>query len=45
MMQYVCVICDHVHNEEIEGKWEELPDEFMCPECGGMKMDYEHRKV
>ena len=44
-MQHVCVICDHVHNEELEGKWEELPEEFMCPECGGMKMDYEQREV
>jgi rubredoxin len=41
--EYVCVICDHVHNEETEGKWEDLPDDFMCPECGGMKMDYEQR--
>jgi rubredoxin len=41
--EYVCVICDHVHNEETEGKWEDLPDDFMCPECGGMKQDYEIR--
>lgn len=39
--EYVCVICDHVHNEETEGKWEDLPDDFMCPECGGMKQDYQ----
>ena len=40
-MNWVCVICDHVHNEEIEGVWEELPDDFSCPECGGIKQDYE----
>jgi rubredoxin len=39
--EYVCVICNHVHDEETEGKWEDLPDDFMCPECGGLKQDYE----
>ena len=39
--EYVCVICNHIHDEETEGKWEDLPDDFMCPECGGMKSDYE----
>jgi rubredoxin len=25
----------------VEGKWEELPDTFVCPECGVGKEDYE----
>ena len=37
-MMRVCVVCDHVHNEE--GKWEDLPDDFTCPECGVGKEDY-----
>lgn len=39
--EYVCVICGHIHDENTEGKWEELPEDFMCPECGGLKQDYE----
>jgi rubredoxin len=39
-MEHVCVICGHVHNEELEGAWEDLPEDFPCPECGGFKQDY-----
>jgi hypothetical protein len=35
-----CIVCGHVHNEELEGKWEDLPDTFECPECGVSKEDY-----
>jgi len=40
-LAHVCVICGHVHNEELEGKWDDLPEDFPCPECGGFKSDYE----
>jgi rubredoxin len=39
-MEHVCVICGHVHNEELEGNWDDLPEDFPCPECGGFKQDY-----
>ena len=39
-MEQVCVICGHVHDEELEGVWETLPTEFICPECGVGKEDY-----
>lgn len=39
-MTYICVVCDHVHNPEIEGTWDSLPDDFECPECGVGKEDY-----
>ena len=39
-MDQVCVVCGHVHNETIEGKWEDLPTDFLCPECGCGKEDY-----
>ena len=39
-IEHVCVVCGHVHNEELEGKWDELPEEFLCPECGVSKDDY-----
>ena len=41
MEQHVCVICGHVHDDATEGKWEELDDNFLCPECGCGKEDYE----
>ena len=43
MKKYVCTICGFVYDEEKglpdEGiapgtKWEDLPDDFVCPECG-----------
>jgi len=38
---YVCVVCGHEHDEATEGQWEELPEDFVCPECGCGKEDYE----
>jgi rubredoxin len=29
-----------VHDEELEGVWDDLPEDFPCPECGGFKEDY-----
>ena len=40
-LAHVCVICGHEHNEELEGNWDDLPEDFPCPECGGFKADYE----
>ena len=43
MKKYVCTICVFVYDEEKglpdEGiapgtKWEDVPDDFVCPECG-----------
>ena len=39
--RYVCVICGHVHDEAVEGKWETLPADFECPDCGCGIEDYE----
>lgn len=43
---FVCTVCGWIH-EETRGlpdydippgtRWEELPDEFVCPECGAGK--------
>ena len=38
---HVCVICGHEHDEKLEGVWNTLPDDFVCPECGCGKEDYE----
>ena len=39
-MEKICIVCGHVHDEELEGKWEDLPADFACPECGVGKEDY-----
>ena len=37
---YVCVVCGHEHDEAVEGVWQDLPDDFLCPECGCGKDEY-----
>ena len=39
-MEHVCIVCGHVHDEETEGKWDTLPEDFVCPDCGVGKEDY-----
>lgn len=43
MKKYQCTICGYVYDEEKglpeQGiapgtKWEDIPDDFVCPECG-----------
>ncbi len=49
-MRYICSICGYVYDEK-EGDpkngiepgtlWEDLPDDFECPDCGVTKEDFE----
>lgn len=40
-MKYVCNICGFVYDEEAEGtKWEDLPEDYVCPLCGVGKDDF-----
>ena len=34
---HVCVVCGHVHDEAEEGFWNELPDDFTCPNVDVVK--------
>jgi rubredoxin len=37
IMKYECV-CGYVYDEAAEGtKWENLPDDYVCPVCGAGK--------
>lgn len=48
--EYVCVVCGFVYNEA-EGlpeeglapgtRWEDVPDTWVCPECGATKDEFE----
>ena len=50
MKMYICIICGWVYDEE-EGcpedgipagtKWEDVPDDWVCPDCGASKDDFE----
>ncbi len=49
MKKFACSLCSHVY-DEAEGdpvsgippgtKWEDVPDDWLCPECGAEKHDY-----
>ena len=50
MAKYVCTVCVYVY-DEAEGipedgiapgtKWEDLPDDWVCPLCGVGKSEFE----
>ena len=40
-MDHVCIVCGHIHDEELEGNWNELPEDFTCPDCGCGKEEYQ----
>ena len=38
MDKYVCELCGYIYDEEAEGtKFEELPEDWVCPLCGAPK--------
>ncbi len=40
-MKYVCDVCGYVYDEEAEGvKFEDLPEDWVCPLCGVGKEDF-----
>ena len=54
MKRYMCLICGWVYDEEKgdpeEGiapgtKWEDIPDNWTCPECGASKEDFEMMQI
>lgn len=52
--KWECIVCGFVYDEaegipeeDIEPgtKWEDIPDDFMCPDCGAPKEDFEMMEV
>ncbi|MHA1863318.1 MAG: rubredoxin [Candidatus Thorarchaeota archaeon] len=50
MAKYECVVCGWVYDEEkgdpdsgvaAGTKWDDLPDDWVCPMCGASKVDFE----
>ncbi|NQT84929.1 rubredoxin [bacterium] len=41
MAKYICGVCGYVYDEDKEtAKWEELPDDWVCPVSGSAKTEY-----
>jgi rubredoxin len=35
VMKYKCTVCGHIYDEAVEGvKFEDLPEDWVCPLCG-----------
>ena len=50
MKQWQCIVCGFIYDEEVRpaGRrhrtghaWEDIPDDWMCPDCGVGKDDFE----
>ncbi len=53
MTRYVCSICSYVYDPEVGDpdagiepgtKFEDLPDDWVCPECGAIKEQFEEEE-
>lgn len=49
-MKYICTVCQYVYDEELGDpdsgiepgtKWEDVPDDYLCPLCGVGKEYFE----
>ncbi len=52
--KYVCLVCGWVYHEERGSpqdglapgtRWADIPDDWVCPECGAPKSDFEMVEV
>lgn len=41
MKKWICVICGYVYDEAKLGKFEDLPADWACPDCGAEKASFE----
>jgi rubredoxin len=50
MKKYMCLICGYIYDEEVGSpedgippgtRWEDVPPNWTCPECGARKEDFE----
>ena len=54
MKKYQCIVCGYIYDEaegcEVDGippgtTWDDVPDDWVCPECGVAKEDFEMVEV
>lgn len=50
MKKYQCIVCGFIYDEaeglasegiEAGTRWDDIPDDWMCPECGVGKADFD----
>ncbi len=50
MKKYKCIVCGWVYDEslgapkegaELAQKWENIPEDWVCPDCGASKSEFE----
>ena len=50
MRKFECLVCGYIYDEELGDedsglepgtKWEDIPDDWLCPLCGVGKEDFE----
>jgi rubredoxin len=50
MKTWICLICGHIYDEAAGDpehgvppgtRWEDVPEDWSCPDCGAAKSDYE----
>ncbi len=48
--KYICVVCGYIYDEELGDtdsnlaagtRWEDVPEDWICPDCGAGKDDFE----
>ncbi|UCH98445.1 MAG: rubredoxin [Candidatus Aminicenantes bacterium] len=45
MAKYECSVCGFIYDEEKQGKkWEDLPDDWVCPGCGAPKSSFNRQE-
>lgn len=54
MKKYQCIVCGWIYDEELgcpeDGlapgtRWEDIPDDWLCPECGMGKDEFEMMEI
>ena len=54
MKKWQCILCGFIYDEEkglpTEGiamgtRWEDIPSDWQCPDCGAGKSDFEMREL
>lgn len=52
--KYVCLVCGWVYDEALGSpadglapgtRWEDVPDDWVCPECGAAKDDFDLAEI
>jgi rubredoxin len=47
--KFVCQVCSHVYDEALGDpaaglpagtRWEDIPEDWVCPDCGATKADF-----